>query len=134
MLGFLLAASLVAVVYRPLDIDRPPKPRSLRERYLLRSPEDTKLAVIDSIIESYNENEVTIARKTTVFMWAFWITAGSTALIGVAIMLHVAVQTEGLLASGPTATPAATATPTATATATATQRPAVVTPVPVATP
>ena len=46
-----------------------------------------------------------IERKTRVFTWSFWITAGATALIGVAIMLHVAVQTEGLLAPPPTRYP-----------------------------
>src|SRR5262249_39820864 len=66
----------------------------------------------DSIIESYNANVKVIERKTRVFTWAFWITAGATGLMGVAIMLHVVVQTEGLLAPMPTPTPMPMAPPT----------------------
>ena len=102
ILAFLLAAGLVAVVYRPMDLDRPPKPSSLRQRYLLRAPEESKLAVIDSIIEAYNSNVAIIDRKTRVFIWAFWISAGATVLMGVAIMLQVAVQTTDILAPTPT--------------------------------
>jgi hypothetical protein len=108
--GFLGAAAVVAWAYWPRDFDWPPRPAGIRELVLL-DPRETKLQVIDTIIQSYNLNEQIIAFKIRWFKLAFLLTAGATALLGIAIVVHVWGQTAGL--GAPTVAPTPTATPVA---------------------
>jgi hypothetical protein len=76
-----------------MSFDWPPKPAALRDEYLLKDPRETKLAVIDTLIEAYNANERTLARKIRAFVVAFSLTAVATIGLGVALVGNIAWQT-----------------------------------------
>lgn len=91
---YLIAGLIVAVAYWPTPFDRPPKPDALREQYLLADPRQTKLDVIDTIIEAYNRNTAPLARKNLAFKVAFVLTGIATALMGVALIGQIALVTS----------------------------------------
>ena len=62
----------------------------MRGEYLLKDPRETKLAVIDTLIDAYTHNARIIARKNGVFMWAFAFTAAATVLLGAALIGNIA--------------------------------------------
>ncbi len=92
---YLLAAAIVGLAYLPMDFDWPPKPSTLRTEYLLEDPQETKLAVIDTLIAAYDLNERAIARKTRAFVVAFGLTAIATIILGIALIGNIAWQTYG---------------------------------------
>lgn len=91
---YLAAGAIVAWVYWPTNFDRPPRPSSLRDQYLTTDPRETRLIVVDSIIEAYNRNESVLARKTFAFKVAFVLTSLATALMGSAVTAQIALQTR----------------------------------------
>lgn len=90
---FLLAGAIVAVVYWPTDFDRPPRPSALRDEFLMVDPRETKLSVIDTIIDAYNRNAAVIKRKAFAFKVAFLLTGGATGFLGAAVTGQIAFQT-----------------------------------------
>jgi hypothetical protein len=90
---YLLAGVIIAWVYWPTTFDRPPAPAALRNNYLTTDARETKLVVIDSMIEAYSKNELVLARRTRAFKIAFVLTGAATALLGGAVMIQLALQT-----------------------------------------
>lgn len=90
---FLVAGIVAAQVYWPTPFDRPPNPAALRAAYLTTDPRVTKLEVIDTAIEAYNNNQRVIDRKNFAFKIAFVLTGVGTGFLGAAIIVQVAFQT-----------------------------------------
>jgi len=107
ILIYLLAGILVSIAYWPRNFNWPPKPAGLRG-LILKDPRETKLEVIDSIIEAYNHNAGVIERKILFFKIAFVLTALATVCLSAAVISNIWSQTTDLGAPPPTATPIAT--------------------------
>ena len=73
--GFVIAASisvavataLAGLAFMPRTFQRPPRPRYLRENFLVMSDADTKLQVMDTMIAAYEENSVKVHEKASAF-------------------------------------------------------------------
>jgi hypothetical protein len=64
----LIASGLIATLaWLPRRFDRPPKPLTLREEYLTSAKEETILAVVDTMVRAYDENEMRIDEKLAGF-------------------------------------------------------------------
>lgn len=90
---YLVAGAVVAIAYWPQKFNRPPDPIDLRNRWLTTDPREVKLIVIDSILDAYNDNEDVIERKSRAFKVSFAMTAGATAMMGLALIAQVSCQT-----------------------------------------
>jgi len=91
---YIVAAALAAVAYWPTSFNRPPDRAQLREAYLLTSPNETRLEVVDTILVAYTANRAIIDRKNRFFKIAFSLTAVATGLLGLALVVGIACQTS----------------------------------------
>lgn len=91
---FLVAAWIVWRAYQIGHFNRPPNPVSLRDEYLLSDSRQTKLDIIDSINQAFNQNLVTIEKKADAFSWAFGVSAFATVLLGFAVIGQVLSNTD----------------------------------------
>lgn len=105
----LLASAVTGLAWLPREFDRPPKPETLRQRYLNRPGTDLQLAVVDSMVKAYNNNEKKIDEKLGAFRNSIRILAiGVLLFASVAIIEVVSNETTDIPGTGPTATPTAT--------------------------
>ena len=93
VLLYLWAIYVVGRAYLPRRFDQPPKPSTLREDYLTTDLRETKLTVIDTILEAYTQNEGVIQKKVSAFTHAFVVTGVATGFLGAAIVVHIACLT-----------------------------------------
>ena len=91
---FLVAAVIAGLEYWPTEFDRPPRLQHLRDDYLMTDPREAKLAVIDTILLAYANNELVIKRKNRAFKQSFVLTAAATVLLGSALAAQVFCQTS----------------------------------------
>jgi hypothetical protein len=96
VIAFFIAGLFAVYGYSITVFDMPPEPAALRREYLTTDPKETKLVVIDTIIEAYNRNQSVLSEKMTAFWTAFRLTVLATGLLGAAVVVQVASQTKGL--------------------------------------
>jgi len=65
------ALGVLVLAYIPLGFLRPPEPVGFSERYLLETPNETKLMLIDTIARAYTSNQVALDRRTARLRRAF---------------------------------------------------------------
>ena len=84
-IGLLMMSGIVAgLAWLPRHFDRPPSPLGLREDYVGRPVGETRLAIVDAIVDAYNKNEIAIGEKLGAFRTAAVLFAGAVGLIAVA--------------------------------------------------
>ncbi len=89
-ISLLIVSTVVAgLAWLPREFDRPPKPSALRDNYLATHPVATKLAVLDTMIEAYNDNEKTIDEKLVAFRRAALSLSVAVLLIAIAVIVEL---------------------------------------------
>ena len=91
---YVMAALLAAIsVLSRGNFNRPPRPRTLRDIYLLQDPRRTKLAIVDTLIAAYTANGDLIARRNGQFLWALAAAGAATVMLGAALIGNIAWNT-----------------------------------------
>jgi hypothetical protein len=84
-ISLLIASGVIAgLAWLPREFQLPPNPRALREDYVVRSVAETKLAVVDIMVEAYDKNQRSIEEKLGAFRSAAALFAAAVGLIAVA--------------------------------------------------
>lgn len=65
--GLLISGLMATLAWLPSRFNRPPRPSSLRDDYLTAQSEETQLAVLDTMLDAYAENERRIDEKLAGF-------------------------------------------------------------------
>jgi len=86
----ILAGVVAFLAWLPRLFDRPPDPRALREQYLASPPNETRLSVLDTMIQAYGENEIRITEKLNGFRVAAWLLGAAVLLIAIAGIIELA--------------------------------------------
>ena len=90
-----LAAFIAGLAYLPRTLHYPPNLRTLREEYLTRRPEETKLDIVDELIQVYDENEIVIDQKLGSYRWAQLVFFAAIVLLGIVIAIRLILSTGG---------------------------------------
>lgn len=85
----MLSALLTGLAWLPGEFDRPPKPVYLRKSYVARPREETALAVVDTMVEAYNDNQGKIDEKLAAFRRAAYLLALAVFLIAIGAVLEL---------------------------------------------
>jgi len=85
----MLAGLIAGLAWLPREFDRPPKPLLLRQKYLARPAQETLLAIVDTMVQAYNDNERRIDEKLAAFRYATGGLAVAVFLIAVAAILEL---------------------------------------------
>ena len=94
-IGSLLASGLIASLsWLPGKFDRPPNPSWLRDHYLTASTDETQLAVLDTILEAYTENQNRINEKLAGFRNAAIVFGFAILLIAATVIIEVVRDDE----------------------------------------
>jgi hypothetical protein len=91
---YLIAGAMAAWAYRPQKFDRPPRPVEMRAEYVTADPRDAKIELIDMILLAYDLNEPRIDSKFTWFGRAYKMAGLATAMMVVAVIGQIALQTR----------------------------------------
>jgi len=67
ILLLMLSAVLAGLAWLPREFDRPPEPLHLRQKYLGKPTQEVVLAVVDTMVEAYNDNRRRIDDKLGAF-------------------------------------------------------------------
>jgi len=102
-----LSGTIAFLAWLPRLFDRPPEPLTLRQQYITMQPTETRLAVLDTMVQAYVDNEHRINEKLNSFRRAAWRFGIAVVLIGVAGIIELvdadedqsATQTEPAAAS-----------------------------------
>ena len=95
--GLLIAAVVVLLVsgiiasasWLPRRFERPPKPTGLRERYLASPQDETRLAVLDTMVEAYEDNQRRMDEKLAGFKNAALALGVAITLIAIAAIIEL---------------------------------------------
>lgn len=90
-----ITGGIAGLAYLPRDLHYPPKLRTLREDYLTRRPEETKLDIVDELIQVYDENQIVINQKLGSYRWAQLIFLAAIVLLACAIAIRLFLSTGG---------------------------------------
>ncbi len=86
----LIASGIIATLtWLPRRFDRPPKPLALREEYLTLPREQTLLAIMDTMVKAYDDNQARIDEKLAAFRNAALILGVAVLAIAVAAIIEV---------------------------------------------
>ena len=67
ILLLMLSAVLAGLAWLPRDVYMPPEPLHLRQKYLHKPAREVVLAVVDTMVEAYNDNQRIINEKLGAF-------------------------------------------------------------------
>ncbi len=84
-----VSGGMAALAWMPRKFDRPPEPMKLRDTYLAFSEEETRLAILDTMLEAYGENQRRINEKLASFRYAACVLGSAMPLIGVAAIIEI---------------------------------------------
>lgn len=90
----LLVVSLVFGFYgyRLFRFERPPNPETLRLDYIVKQPEETKLSIIDTVVDSYRRNQDMIGKKIRFMKLCFLSLSGGVLFLGASFLYNVVVD------------------------------------------
>jgi len=80
---------ITGLAWLPREFDRPPKPSPLRQKYLGKPAQETLLAIADTMVQAYNDNERRIDQKLAAFRYAAGALAVAIFLIAVGAILEL---------------------------------------------
>ena len=70
ILLLMLSAVIAGLAWLPREFDRPPEPLHLRQKYLGKPVQEVVLAVVDTMVQAYNNNQRRIDEKLAAFRYA----------------------------------------------------------------
>jgi hypothetical protein len=70
ILLLMLSAVIAGLAWLPREFDRPPEPLHLRQKYLRKPVQEVLLAVVDTMVQAYNDNQRMIDEKLAAFRYA----------------------------------------------------------------
>ena len=85
----LASGSIATLAWLPRKFDRPPEPTTLREHYLAAAQDETRLAVLDTMLEAYSENQRRINEKLAGFRYAALALGMAITLIAIAAIIEI---------------------------------------------
>jgi hypothetical protein len=86
----LIVSGIIATAaWSPRKFDRPPNPAVLRDKYLTSPRDETRLVVLDTMLEAYNENQRRIDEKLVGFRNAMLVLGIAIVLIAVAGIIEI---------------------------------------------
>lgn len=85
----MMSGILAAAAWLPRKFDRPPKPAALREGYLASPQDETRLVVLDTMLEAYGENQTRIDEKLAGFRNAALALGVAITLIAIAAIIEL---------------------------------------------
>lgn len=85
----MLSGLIAGLSWLPREFDRPPKPLPLRQKYLARPAHETLLAIVDTMVQAYNENQRRIDEKLGAFRYAVGLLAVAVFLMAVGAILEL---------------------------------------------
>lgn len=95
-LALFAGAGLIALIgFWPRSFNGPPAPAYLR-KYLMTDERETRLFVLDRMIDAYTANNVWLDRKILAFRWALVIAAIATTALGASVIIQLAQFTPAL--------------------------------------
>ncbi len=86
----LVSGAIAALAWLPRKFDRPPEPMKLRDTYLASGEAETRLAILDTMLEAYSENQKRINEKLAGFRYAALVLGAAIPLIAVAAIIEIA--------------------------------------------
>jgi len=85
-----MASGFVAALgWLPREFDRPPEPGALRDGYLIKLQAETKLLILDTMVEAYDSNERAINEKLGSFRSAAVVFGVAVFLIGISAISEI---------------------------------------------
>ena len=75
--------------YWLIRMERPPEPRALREEYLARTEERTRLDLIDSYIKAFEQNEAKLEFRSVILRFAFAALGLALGLLGMVLVINL---------------------------------------------
>ncbi|MFQ5879905.1 MAG: hypothetical protein ACE5IZ_07035 [Dehalococcoidia bacterium] len=89
-IAVLLLSSLIAgAAWLPREFDRPPNPSHLRNAYLGTPPQETVLAIVNSMVQAYDENQRMIHEKQGAFRRAAFLLALGAFLLAAGALVEL---------------------------------------------
>ena len=85
----MISGIIATAAWLPRKFDRPPNPAALRDGYLTSPRDETRLVVLDTMLEAYRENERRIDEKLAGFKNAVLVLGIAIVLIAIAGIIEI---------------------------------------------
>ncbi len=89
VLALAMAIGLGLWAYWLIRMERPPEPRVLREEYLARTESHTRLDLIDSYIEAFEQNEAKLEFRSVILRFAFAVLRLALGLLVMVVVINL---------------------------------------------